>query len=161
MNRKKGTNTFSHAIQIDQSGKIENMSKYTVVAFSNDTSKAVLVRARTKRQLQEMFRKRGKIRLFIYRTFAALIFLLIKDELSQIKQIVIDTEYPGKEKLIERILLEYIRLHQLEEPAIYFQRVGNKSKVHYASYDVFTGKKKPNKIIELKELQKLAIKNDR
>jgi len=147
--------------RIDQSGKIENTSKATVVAFSNDTSKAVLVRARTKRQLQEMFRRRGKIRLFIYRIFAALIFLLIKDELSHIKQIVIDTEYPGKEKLIERILLEYIGLHQLEAPAIYFQRVGNKSKVHYTAYDVFVGKKKPDKVVKLEELQKLAIKNDR
>lgn len=145
-------------VEIDQSGKIEDTAKPTVLAFSNSKQSAIKISARTKRQIQEIFRRRGQIRLFIYRTFAALIFLLIRDYLSSIHHVVIDTEYPGHEKLIKDILLEFLRRNKLKEPQILFKRIGSKPKVHYAAYDVFSGKKKPNKSISFSKLAKFVIK---
>ena len=148
-------------VEIDQSGKIENTNKVTVIAFANEVSYAILIPAKVKRQLQEVFRRQGKPRLFIYRTFATGVFLLIRDYLPKIKNIVIDTEYTGHEKQIKDILLELIRKDHLPEPSIYFQRIGNKPKVHYTAYDVFSKKKKADRVIGFEEIVALATKKDR
>lgn len=55
--------------QIDQSGKIEQTNKLTIVAFSNDKSGSVLLSASDKRVLQEIYRKAGKPRVFPTQTF--------------------------------------------------------------------------------------------
>jgi hypothetical protein len=143
---------------VDQSGKVEDTSKPTVVAFTNKERFVVKIRPKVKRQLQEIFRRRGKTRLFIYRTFSALIFLLIKDFLPKIDQVIIDLEYPGQERLIKDILLELIRKEKLREPEIYFKRIGNRPKVHYLAYNVYSGEKKENKEVKLEDLLKLTIK---
>jgi len=59
--------------QIDQSGKIEQTEKYTVLALSNENHFAVILSAKNKRRLQEMFRILGAPRLFIDYVFAALV----------------------------------------------------------------------------------------
>lgn len=148
-------------IEIDQSGKIEDTAKPTIIAFCNHKTFSIKVTSKTKRQIFEIFRQRGKTRLFIYRTFGVLIFLLIKNYLSTISAITIDTEYPGHEKLIKEIVLELIRKFNLNEPEITFKRIGNRPKVHYAAYNVFSGKKEEDKKVDLNEILPLAIKNDR
>lgn len=148
-------------VYVDQSGKIEDTAKPTVVAFSNSKNYAVKVSPRVKRQLQEIFRRRGKIRLFVFRAFAALVFLLIKDNLLANDIVVIDTEYPGHEKTIKDMILEMLRVHKLPVPTIHFKRIGNRPKAHYAAYNVFTGKKKGNRTVNLEVLVNLTIKKDR
>lgn len=148
-------------VYVDQSGKVEDTARPTVVAFTNGATYVIKVAARTKRQLQERFRRQGAIRLFIYRTFAALVFLLIRRFLPQINQVVIDTEYPGQEKLIKEVILEFLRREALPEPSIVFRRIGNRPKVHYAAYDVFAKKKKEDRRVALAEIVNLAIKKDR
>lgn len=144
--------------QIDQSGKIEDTAKDTVVGISNGWSYTIKLRAKAKRQLQERCRANLQGRLFVYRTFAALIFLLIKNAKIILVDIVIDQEYPGKEKIIKDILLEFLRKNNLPEPHISFARIGSRPKVHYLAYNVFTGKSQTNKMASLKELEKLVIK---
>ena len=92
-------------IEIDQSGKVENTSKNTIIAFSNDIFGSIFITAKDKREIQKIFRKIGKSRIFVYRLFSILIFLLIKDHLKRIDQIIIDEEYPGKENLIKNYLI--------------------------------------------------------
>lgn len=145
-------------VKIDQSGKIEDTSKDTVVAFADGLSYTILIPAKVKRQLQEVFRRQGKPRLFVYRTFAAGVFLLIKKCLPKIKDLVIDTEYAGHEKQIKEIILEMIRKNNLPEPNIYFQRIGSKPKVHYAAYDVFSRKKKADRVVSFEEIVGPATK---
>jgi len=148
-------------VEIDQSGKIENTNRATVIAFANEISYAILIPAKVKRQLQEVFRRQGKPRLFVYKTFAAGLFLLINGHLAKIKDIVIDTEYTGHEKQIKDILLELIRRDRLPEPNIYFQRIGGKPKVHYVAHDVFSKKKNADKVIGFEEIVVLVTKKDR
>lgn len=147
-------------VLIDQSGKIENTSKDTVIAFSDSKTYSIKIPAKVKRQAQKMFKTQGAPKLFIYRTFAAGVFFLIREFLNEITDVVIDIEYPGKEKLIRDIILEFIRKNNLLEPDISFARIGRKPKVHYAAYDVFSKKKKPDKILSFEELFS-PIKNDR
>jgi len=144
-------------IYIDQSGKVENTAKVTAIAFSDGKKYAIKINQRTKRQIQEVCRRKGLSRLFIYRTFAALVFLLIKKSLSIIDQVVIDMEYPGHEKTIKEIILELLRKEGLKEPSICFARIGNRPKVHYAAYNVYAKKKKEDKLIKFEEIMSLVI----
>ena len=69
-------------IEIDQSGKIENTNKPTVVGFSNKESGIVLITPKDKKAIQKYFRDIGKPKLFIYITFVALVFYLIKNHIK-------------------------------------------------------------------------------
>lgn len=63
-------------IYIDQSGKIENTNQPTIVAFSNGDSGSVLVAAKDKKEIQKYCRLFHRGRIFVYKTFACLIFIL-------------------------------------------------------------------------------------
>lgn len=147
-------------IEIDQSGKIENTSKNTVIAFSNDIFGSILISAKDKRELQKIFRKIGKPKMFIYKLFAILIFLLIEKYLYQIKQIVIDEEYSGQFSLIKNLLLQEIRKKQPNflTDNINIRRIGKKSKAHYVAYGVATGQKLADVRVTTREILKFVIK---
>lgn len=143
--------------QIDQSGKIEHTNKDTVMGMSNGKTRTVKIAARNKRLLQERCRIRDQGRVYMYRSFAALIFLLIKEDLNLITDLIIDVEYPGQNKVIKDILLEFLRTEKLNEPEITFLRIGSTPAVHYVAYDVFCGRKSPDKIVTLEEISNLVI----
>ncbi|OGL77797.1 hypothetical protein A3J43_04300 [Candidatus Uhrbacteria bacterium RIFCSPHIGHO2_12_FULL_54_23] len=119
-------------IEIDQSGKIEDTSHDTVVAFSNDVNHSVVMRARDKRRVEAIFRRMGKRRVFMYKLFAILVFLLIKPYLARIDVMVIDTEYPDWEHLIKDYLLRLIRRVRpsFDARRISFRSVGRHSGAH-------------------------------
>ncbi|MDO8524385.1 MAG: hypothetical protein Q7R99_02015 [bacterium] len=133
-------------IYIDQSGKIESTNQPTVVAFSNGERGAVLVAAKDKREIQEYCRIFNRGRIFIYKTFACLIFILIRDKLKQIDQIIIDQEYKGHEAEIKHYLLQIIRKNHKNFPKdnIVFKQIGKKSNAHLLAYKVHKGKENPD-----------------
>lgn len=140
--------------RVDQSGKIEYTSHDTVITFSNGKKKAILIKAQDKRSLQDEFRKAGKSRIFIFRLFALLIFLLLKDE--QFEEIIIDTEYPGRGDLIKNYLLhDFKKIGKDIEPSIIrFHQVGRNCEAHWHGYYVFKGERKPDLIVTEKEILK-------
>src|SRR3989344_7489468 len=99
-------------IEIDQSGRVEYTSQPTVIAFANSKTYSIIFLSRDKKYLQKIFRKAGVPNLFVNKTFAILIFLLIKDFLKSINQIIIDHEYLGHDKVIKQFLLELLRRHK-------------------------------------------------
>ena len=145
--------------QIDQSGKIEQTEKPTVLAYTNDRSRSLLIPAKTKRQLQETFRRCGMTKVFVYHIFAAGIFCLISN-LKQKTEIVIDKEYPGKEKLLSELIKKQLSVHGKPIHNISFKRIGNQPKVHYAAHDVYVKKKKPDIIISLTKIIRVLKKTD-
>lgn len=147
-------------IEIDQSGKIENTNKDTVIAFSDDTSRSILIKARDKREIQKIFRKIGKSRIFVYKLFSILIFLLIKRQLRKIDQIFIDNEYPGWEYLIKDYLLREIRRIKpdFEPESISFKEVGKKSRAHYMTRNIIHKKRDPDLKVGVKEVFKYIVK---
>ena len=139
------------SLQIDQSGKIEDTAKDTVIAFSNSTSESVYVSKKIKRQIQEYFRKIGKPELFVDKTFAIVIYFLICN-FKSVQKITIDLEYPGRDKFIKNLIIDLLKVNKKIVHDINFARIGNKPKAHYAAKNVFDGKKKPTKILSLKEI---------
>ncbi|MBP9690659.1 hypothetical protein KBD81_01120 [Candidatus Woesebacteria bacterium] len=148
-------------VEIDQSGKIENTSQDTIIAFTNGVRKTIKITARDKRILQSRFREKYQSRLYVYRTFTALIYLLVRDHLQQISILVIDIEYEGREKSLKEMILEYIRKDGKNEPTIDFRRIGNRPPVHVLAYSTFTKKLKPDMIARWNEVAFYAIKKDR
>ena len=145
--------------QIDQSGKIEDTAKNTILAYSNSTQKSVLISKKTKRQLQEAFRLCGYSKLFIYYIFAIGIYYLLKDFTTQ-QSITIDIEYPKKDKIILKVIGKLLNVNNKPLHQINFSRIGNRPKVHYAAYDVFSGKKKADYILGFKEIIEAIKKTD-
>ncbi|MDP1743807.1 MAG: hypothetical protein Q8L51_03390, partial [Candidatus Amesbacteria bacterium] len=117
------------SLQIDQSGKIEDTTKDTVIAFSNGTSESVFVSKKVKRQVQEYFRKIGKPELFVDKTFSIVVYFLICN-IKPIQKITIDLEYPGRDKFITTMILDLLKVNKKLIHDINFARIGNKPKAH-------------------------------
>ncbi len=145
--------------QIDQSGKIEQTSKDTVIAFSNSTKYAILIPGRTKRRLQEVFRAHGFTSLFTYYVFAVGVYYLV-EYIKQESDITIDTEYPGKDKIIRQFVNNLLEKNNKQKHAIRFARIGNRPPAHYAAKDVFDKKVIPNRILILEDFIKAIKKTD-
>lgn len=117
-------------IEIDQSGKIENTNRATVIAFSNNKNDILVILSKDKKAIQRYFRKQGKPKLFIYLTFIALIYVLIVSHLKNRDQIIIDREYPGYEKLITSTIRKMIENSNIREVTVSVHQIGKKSKAH-------------------------------
>jgi len=144
---------------IDQSGKIEFTKEDTVLAYSNGKQKSIIIKASIKRKIQKMFREAGKPEIYIYKTFSALIFLLIKDDLKNIKQLIIDREYKGKENLIKSYLTQILLKKYIKEkiPNIYFAEIGRDIDCHIRALAVKRGKCKVDLAVTLKEITDFLI----
>lgn len=135
-------------IEIDQSGKIENTERPTVLAFSNKKFRAILIAAREKRILQIHFRKLKKPRMFIFSTFAAMVVCLIKTYRGNLSEIIIDREYYGHEDIIKSLILEISRSQSVEltKDQIRFRSVGKKSRAHILALSSYRNRKSDLKI---------------
>ncbi|MBU2539539.1 hypothetical protein KJ786_00020 [Patescibacteria group bacterium] len=143
-------------IKIDQSGKVEDTRANTIIAFSNGKRKSILIDRKEKRELETIFRKNNKSKVFIFKTFAILIFLLIKDDLIEIQHISIDLEYPGKDYLIKDYLLTMIRKYRsFGKRDIAFIRVDRKTKAHELAINVHRNHIKPDIIVDKKDVLSL------
>ena len=147
-------------IEIDQSLKIECTEKDTVVAFSDHIFASILIRAKDKREIQKIFRNINQSKVFVYKLFAVLIFILIKDYLNKITEIIIDEEYPGKNKIITDSLMREIKnvKPDFDRSNIIFQQIGKNSKAHFVAWGVAMNKKLPDRVLGLKEILKFFIK---
>ena len=145
-------------IEIDQSGKIENTHKPTVIGFSNTKNKTIIIFATEKQKLLRYFRKIGKQKVFIYIVFATLICLLLKNE-KNIDQIIIDKEYPGQEALIKNYLLSFFRKtgRDIDKGSISFRQIGKKSKAHQIVYQSYQHKRSDAKVTA-KDVLKYFVK---
>ena len=146
-------------IEIDQSGRIEETNRDTILAAANEKYQfSVKISGRTKRRLLEEFRQKGKPKIYTIRTFAAGLFYLIINYPKTPEQIIIDVEYEGKNSLIKDIIGEKDK--KLIDK-ISFRRIGRNSPAHILAINVFRGKKKPDKTVGLEVLRKLTLKKPR
>lgn len=130
-------------IEIDQSGKIEDTHKLTVLAYSNKISKSILITARDKQAIQKYYRSVGQPKIFVYKLFAVLIYVLIEDKLPKINQVIIDKEYLGYEKLIRSFILEIIKKkkRKINKELFQFNLIGKKSKAHQIAIKSYVTKR--------------------
>ncbi|MFB0535643.1 MAG: hypothetical protein ACETWR_11745, partial [Anaerolineae bacterium] len=74
-----------HHIEVDQSIKVEQTQGDTVLAFSDDAERAILIPTQVKRACQQELRARGvKPGMIALRMFAAGILLLLEGQMEYV-----------------------------------------------------------------------------
>ncbi len=129
-------------IEIDQSGRIEETNRDTVIAFSNGEQFSVRIPARVKRQLLDVFRQRGRPKVFKYKVFAlGVVLLLHKSKISPKNlSLIIDHEYPGHENSIKDIIWSKFG----SEVEVDFKSIGKNSPAHEIAYYTYKKEQKEN-----------------
>ncbi len=149
-------------IEIDQSGKVEQTAKDTVIAFTDKKKfkRSIKIARREKRKLQKFFRQLGKPRFYTHKVFAVLVFLLLKSYASKLDQIIIDPEYPGYENLLRNLIGELLETtnRNFERNRIVFKRIGKRSPAHKVANCVFRKEEKPTITVTAKDLLKIIAK---
>lgn len=144
-------------IEIDQSGKIEQLNFDTIIAFSNNEQYCIKLPKQLKRNLFLNYKQH--IKQIRYKLFSISIFLCIKEylKINENVHLVICCEYSGKESLIKNILLELLKKNKFDisKKLITFGRIGKNSNAHNVAIDVFRENRKPNKIIQEREILEL------
>lgn len=126
--------------ELDQSGRVEELNRPTVIGIANkEFSYALRVKSKVKKNLWELFRRSGKTKRFGPVVFEALVILAVRKSQLRARELVIDLEYPGYEKTTARKLET-----ALFNTEIIFHSIGKKSLAHFAAYGVFIGKRKQN-----------------
>lgn len=135
------------AYQIDQSGKIENTNRSTIVALANGKKITIKISAREKQKLLAGLKKLEWPKTnYVYKVFATLIFLLIRDE--KIGILEVDREYFGHESVIKDILIHLYNKQNLRMPEVTFVLVGKKSNAHKIALATFQSTLKPTIIVK-------------
>lgn len=130
--------------QIDQSGKIEQTNKVTVIAFSNGKKGSIKLKAKDKRYLQDIYRQAGKPRSYILQVFSALLYLLFEKFKLEKIMVIIDKEYPGSDDLIRSYLIQLANKKgkiKLSADQLRFGLVGKGSSVHGVASKAFKANK--------------------
>ena len=134
-------------IEIDQSGKIEDLRQDTVVAFSNSQQFSVLLPKKVKQELFQEFR--SKIKQLRFRVFAICMYYCLENYIKNKEMIFIDVEYEGKDSEIKSYLVPLIRKKYVnfDKDILRFSNIGKKSKAHEVA--ILTNRKvlKPNRIL--------------
>nr|HID14794.1 hypothetical protein [Anaerolineae bacterium] len=142
-------------LQVDQSSKVEQTNKPTVVAYSNEEQRALLMPAKVKREVLARLRRGGRSRrASVQLVFAALLALLLREAAERADVILIDVEYMGQEAAIKGQLLRFLgnlEVH-VESEVLRFGFVGKKSPAHELAIAVRRGKRRPDHRVTLEEL---------
>lgn len=128
---------------IDQSGKIEHTGDVTVVCLANGKTKTIQIGAGEKQKLIRAMRQLDyPKKTFIFKIFAALIFLVLEGE--KVSKVSIDREYPNHEQDIKLFLIQHFRKSRKSVPEISFARVENTNNAHKIGLETFQKKRKPD-----------------
>lgn len=140
---------------IDQSGRIEETNRYTIIAIANkDYYYTLKINSDIKRQIQRIFIKQKRPKMFSIYGFCAGIIILIKESKIKNSVVSIDIEYDGYNKIIKEILIS--RLGRNIE--FRFSNIGKQSFAHKYAYLTFKKKLKPCYIVNRFELENLMLK---
>ena len=140
--------------EIDQSGKIEDTNKLTVVAYANGRIKSVKIGSTEKQKLLAAMRALDHSkRNYLYKIFAALIYFLLLNE--KVESVVIDREYFGHEAIIKGMIIQLLNKNKKNVPEIRFACIGKLSPAHKAALYVFRGEREADLVLTAKDVLKL------
>lgn len=128
-------------VEVDQSGRIEDLSTGTAIAFANGKSGAVFVNAGTKRKLIVRLRRNSFIpaKDLPAIIFSVVLFILIAEYTIDILKI--DEEYTGKNEILEETLKKlYLRSRVKRNPDVRFVRIGKQAAAHKLAWQVHRSK---------------------
>lgn len=130
---------------IDQSGRVEETNKITVVALA-DSKKTftIVLTPKIKKELLEIFRKNGKPKTFPIVVFAHIVFMTMLRSKTYPQELIIDIEYPGHENTIKNIIITRCRRYKKNPPEVYFANIGKKDPAHIVAWKTYKKLQKPN-----------------
>jgi hypothetical protein len=139
-------------IEVDQSGKIEQLNKDTYIAFSNDEQYCIKLPKKTKQEIS--FTYRSKIKQLIQKIFAICVYHCLIDYLHNKRLIVIDQEYEGWEPFIKRELINHIThiYPYFDRNIIVFNKITKESRAHKLALRSYREEERPNKILSKEEI---------
>lgn len=141
--------------EVDQSGKVEQTNLDTILVLTNDKCFSVVLRKKDKRIVYEWFKTKKIGKRFQYEIFSLLIAVLLR--ISKPKNTVhVDTEYQGYENVILERVSYFLKSLNAPNYHIKFCYVGKSSKSHLFASKIVSKKKKPTKIISLREIKKIG-----
>jgi hypothetical protein len=162
VNEPQSRYSVPYTAYVDLSAKIEQWTKDSAVAISNGESTVFLVPARVKQKIRLQLAAKYDAKTLKYRMLALLVYLAIRDDLANIRQVVLDQDYTGNaaETTVRNILLNLL---QRQNPSITpafvrFQRVRG-SNADKMARDVFMGQKPPTRKVGLAELENILKGN--
>lgn len=131
-------------VEIDQSGKLEQLDTDTAIAFSNSTSSVMLLKAGTKRRIVRQLRKTLIPQKELFAILYAIIIFLILSDSEKKKTILIDEEYTGKNKIITETLekLYFKQTGKVWPGIITFGQIGKHSNAHKLAWTTHRSKKR-------------------
>ena len=143
--------------EVDQSGRIDQTNRPTVLAISDGISLSILISARDKQAVLVALRRikpKWSTAAIHIHVFSALLHLLLCDVLSRMDLVIIDPEFPGHEALIKDRLLTLCRGKgvTVHNDQITFHRIGRKSPAHSLAWQVYTGLSDPDRVISLQDV---------
>ncbi len=141
-------------VEVDQSGKFEQLDTHTVIACANGKSNAVWISASTKRNLVQRLRKSLIPRKdLIPILFAVLVFILVDNLATLPDTIIVDEEYTGKEDIIgeslRKLLVDKSRVKW--QGQIRFKQIGKMSFAHKLAWKIHRAKKRPTDVKKILE----------
>jgi hypothetical protein len=145
-------------VEIDQSGKLEQLNTATVVAYANQKSGAVWIRAAVKRKIVTVLRERLQDRTVLWpMVFGVVVFLLI-EELDPNVVVQIDEEYTGKNRIIAQTLAAQLNRRFLDRwrGSIRFGQIGKTSPAHRLAWQVHRSKNR-QRVRSLREQEILRL----
>ena len=131
-------------VEIDQSGKLEQLNTDTVVAYSDGSYGTIVLKTIVKQKIIRELRKSLIPRRDIVAIwFAVVVYLLIKD-LAKNTVILLDEEYTGKNTIIEEALSKLLqqRFHYKWIGSIRFQQIGKDSPAHKLAWSTHRTKRR-------------------
>lgn len=150
-----------HIVYVDLSAKVEQWTRGSAVAMSNDASRTIFVSSKVKQRARRWLSGQYGSRSTQYRVLAVLIYLVVRDDLPNIRQIVIDQDYSGShvESTIKSLLLDLLKRDKPNVKAgfIRFERVA-KSRADILAKQVYDGKKKPDRKVYFAEIERVLRK---
>lgn len=147
---------YKMVYEVDQSNKIEQTERDTVLVMSNGTKFSVVLTRQNKRKLQAIYRDLGEPKVFIYFVFAALLSIAARHSGASAR-IVVDREYLDHEDLIKLKLKKYLKEAGKEYlfGNITFGFIGKSSAAHKYASQVAAKKCLPTKVVSLREILRI------
>lgn len=147
--------TERYAVFVDISAKIESWDKPSVIAVSNDHTRALFVSAETKRAAIHLAYGATPPQ---YLLMAVLTYIVVAPEIERVSSITLDRDYSGDvaERTIRRLLLEFLRRHRpkLRAAAIRMQNIAGTTADRHARA-VYKGKAVADGEITLEKIWKV------
>ncbi len=136
--------------EVDQSIKMDDLVRDTVLAVADGISYAIVIPANVKRVVMQRLRAKGKSHtaVAIY-TFAIGLYFLLRNVIHQVDQIGIDVEYTGREIEIKNTLIAYLRRDapHFDPTRILFRHVGKRSPAHHLAVEIVRHRQTANRRI--------------